>query len=165
MLTLVGVSPSWLVGWESSHVYKQTKRMIRVKGSCKGLRGWKHVVNGHLLSHNKGWALGESTREQVWACSERVGGAIDQKRESARRRRRSPRRERGEEVPRGGLSDLQSSPGYLPQTLLQSSLGDLNSPAIYKAQLTTAAVQVQAPQRLLMTALCWCSCLALSSPS
>ena len=37
-----------------------------------------------------------------------------------------------EEEPRGGLPDLQSSPAYWPQMLLQSALGDLNSPANYK---------------------------------
>ena len=37
-----------------------------------------------------------------------------------------------EEEPRGGLPDLQSLPVYRSQMLLQSALGDLNSPAIYK---------------------------------
>ena len=53
---------------------------------------------------------------------------------------RAPTGEEG--VPAGGgggrgvqewLPDLQSSPAYWPQTLLQSALGNLNSPAIYKA--------------------------------
>ena len=69
----------------------------------------------------------------AWARSERVGGAVDQRRESTRRRRRSANRGGGkEEEPRGGLTDLQSSPAYWPQMLLQSALGDLNSPANYK---------------------------------
>ena len=50
----------------------------------------------------------------------------------------------GGSEPRGGLSDPQSSPAYQPQTLLQSTLGDLDSPFIYKAQLIPVADPVQA---------------------
>ena len=56
-------------------------------------------------------------------------GAIDQRRESARKRRRRAHKGGQEEEPRGGLTDLQSSPAFLPQTFLQNALGDLNSPA------------------------------------
>ena len=71
----------------------------------------------------------------AWVCSERVGGAVDRRRESTCRRHRSTRREveGEEEEPRGGLPDLQSSPAFWPQTFLQNALGDLNSPANNKA--------------------------------
>ena len=61
--------------------------------------------------------------------------------------RKSARR-RGEGAePSGGLSDPQSSPAYRPQTSLQGTLGDLTSPAIFKAQLIPAANRVQAPAK------------------
>ena len=46
----------------------------------------------------------------------------------------APEGGRGEEEgPRGGLPDLQSSPAFWLHTLVQSALGDINSPANYKA--------------------------------
>ena len=95
----------------------------------------------------------------AWACSEHVGGAVDWRRESTCRRRGRPCRGGGLE-PRGGLPDLQSSPAYQSQMLLQRALGDLNKPAIYKVQLITAAVQVQGPAKI-SAACCFADALAL----
>ena len=143
MLTLFIVNPSWLVGWELRSVFEQTRRMIRVTWSCKGLGGWKHIVNGHLLVTTRVGHLMIVSRHAAWVCSERVGGAVDLRRESARRRRESTRWGGG----RSGAPDPQSSPSYRPQMLLQSALGDLKSTAIYKVQLIPAAVQVQASSK------------------
>ena len=59
------------------------------------------------LCHHKGWALGDSTvpGHTAWACSECMGGDVDQRRESAHRRRRSTRRGGGGE---GGGSQIFS---------------------------------------------------------
>ena len=57
-------------------------------------------------------------------------------------------------------SSVLSSPAFWPQTLLQRALGDLNSPAIYKVPLITAAVQVQAPAKT-SAACCFADALAL----
>ena len=54
-----------------------------------------------------------------------MGGAVDWRRESARRRRRRAREVGQEEEPRGGLPDLQSSPAFWPQMFLQNALGEL----------------------------------------
>ena len=82
---------------------------------------------------------GPDPEESVW-------GAVDL--------REHPQEGGGGSEPRGGLSDPQSSPAYQPQTLLQSTLGDLNSPFIYKAQLIPVADPVQAPALLLMLLPC-----------
>ena len=148
MLTLVGVNPSWIVGWESSRVYKQLQR----------INGVETVVNGHLLVTTRVGHFVTVPGHAAWVCSERVGGAVDWRRESTRKRRRST--VRGGEEPRGVLPDLQSSPAYQPQTLLQSTKSDLNSPAIYKAQLINAAIQVQAPAKT-SAACCFADALAL----
>ena len=95
------------------------------------------------------------SRHAAWAWSrgEHLGRPLTRK--SARRR--------GEGAePSGGLSDPQSSRAYRPQTSLPCALGDLNSRAIFKAQLIPAADQIQDFCCLLC---CWCSCFALSSPS
>ena len=109
--------------------------MIRVTCSCKGSRGWKHIVNGHLfvttrVGHLVTVLYQGTQRGRVQSAWE---GTLT-------RGERAPTGEEG--VPAGGgggrgvqewLPDLQSSPAYWPQTLLQSALGNLNSPAIYKA--------------------------------
>ena len=92
MLTLFIVNPSWLVGWELRSVFEQTRRMIRVTWSCKGLGGWKHIVNGHLLVTTRVGHLVTVPVHTAWACSEHVGGAVDWRRESTHRRRRRAHR-------------------------------------------------------------------------
>ena len=73
----------------------------------------------------------------AWACSELLT-----------RGERAPAGEEGAPARGGGggaqrwAPDLQSSPAYRPKTLLQSTLGDLNSPTIYKAYLINIAIQV-----------------------
>ena len=86
MLTLVGVNPSWLVGWESSRVYEQTRQMIRVTCRCKRLRGGKHIVNGHFWTIIRVGSLVTVSRHTAWAKSrgEHAGGPLT--RESVCRR-------------------------------------------------------------------------------
>ena len=86
MLTIVGVNPSWLVGWESSRVYEQTRQMIRVTCRCKRLRGGKHIVNGHFWTIIRVGSLVTVSRHTAWAKSrgEHAGGPLT--RESVCRR-------------------------------------------------------------------------------
>ena len=97
----------------------------------------------------------------AWAWSECVVGAIDQRRESARKRRRRAHKGGQEEEPRGGLTDLQSSPAFRPQTFLQNALGDLNSPANLRRSRSLLPPQVQAPAKT--SAVC-CLADALALP-
>ena len=87
-----------------------------------------------------------------WVCSERVGGAIDQRRESTHRRRRSACRGGGEEEPRGGLPYFQSSPAFRPQMFLQNSLGDLNSLANLGRSWSLMSPKSKHLRRLLLSA-------------
>ena len=52
--------------------------MIRVTGSCKGLRGWKLVVNGHLLTTIRVGSLVTVSHHDAWAWSrgKRMGGLL-----------------------------------------------------------------------------------------
>ena len=53
----------------------------------------------------------------------------------------------GGSEPRDELLDPQYSQAYQPQTPLQGTLGDLNSPAVFKVLLIIAANKVQAPAK------------------
>ena len=162
MLTLFIVNPSWLVGWELRSVFEQTRRMIRVTWSCKGLGGWKHIVNGHLLVTTRVGHLMIVSRHAAWVCSERVGGAVDLRRESARRRRESTRWGGGKEwSPRSSVltilsaTDASAECSGWPQK--HSYLQGAADPCRRPSPSTREDFCCLLP--------CWFSCLAFSSPS
>ena len=156
MLTLVGENPSWLVGWESSHVYEQTRRMIRVTCSCKGLRGWKHIVNGHLLTIIR---VGSSVTVSdhaawTWSRGEQVWGLLTG--------------ESAAGVGRGGAQRWAPRSlvltSLLASDVLQNTLGDYNSPAIFQGATDHCCWRSPSTRKDFYCPLhCWRSCLALSS--
>ena len=114
---------------DKSHT--QLQRIRRMETHCK----WT------LSGNNKCWVPGDS----LWTCSMGVirlrGRAVDQRRESARRRSESARRGGR------GMGFQILSPHQPTGHLCRGALGDFSSPAIYKAQLIPAGDQVQAPPK------------------
>ena len=154
MFTLARVNPSWLVGWELVPVYEQTRRshmqlqrIRRVETRCK----WTPP------SHSKGWVLGESLKPCNMGVIRECGRAIDRRRESACRgvgggaQRWAPRSSVLTSPPATDASAEHSGwpqqPGYLQGTA---------DPCCQPSPSTCKDF------RCLL--LCWCSCLALSSP-
>ena len=84
MLALVGVNPSWLVGWESSHIYEQTRRMMshtQLQRIRRVETHWKWTPPGN----KKGWVPSDSLTSCSMGMIRVCGRAVDQRRKSARR--------------------------------------------------------------------------------
>ena len=165
MLTLVGENPSWLVGWESSHVYEQTRRMIRVTCSCKGSRGWKHIVNGHhfvttRVGHLVTVLYQGTQRGRVQSAWE---GTLT-------RGERAPTGEEG--APPGGGGEGGGSQIFSPQpptghrcfcrVLWVTSTAQLSTVQGVADHYCRPSPSTYKDFWCLLP--CWCSCLALSSP-